>query len=46
SEATTKPLRKGMSGDWKNYFTLEQNSIFDEIYNKKMTGTGLNFDFE
>ncbi|XP_022083514.1 sulfotransferase family cytosolic 1B member 1-like [Acanthaster planci] len=42
----TAYLRKGRVGDWKNYFTVAQNAIFDEIYAQRMKGTGLEFDFE
>ncbi len=36
----------GTVGDWRNYFTVAQNEMFDREYNDKMKGTGLNFDFE
>ena len=39
-------IRKGVVGDWKNYFTPEQSAQFDAIYAKRMKGTGLDFDFE
>ncbi|XP_075432009.1 sulfotransferase 1B1-like [Ascaphus truei] len=39
-------MRKGVSGDWKNYFTVEQNNKFDEDYRKKMSGTTLCFRTE
>ena len=39
-------LRKGIVGDWKNHFTAEQSAMFDAVYQEKMRGTGLNFEFE
>ncbi|PFX13018.1 Sulfotransferase family cytosolic 1B member 1, partial [Stylophora pistillata] len=41
-----KLLRKGKIGDWKNYFTQEQNERFENEVMKKLIGTGLKFDFE
>ena len=40
-----KHMRKGIIGDWRNYFSKEQNHIFDEIYSKCMKDAGLQFDF-
>ena len=44
---TTEPpfMRKGVVGDWKNYFTAEQSAQFDAIYTERMKGTGLDFIF-
>ena len=39
-------LRKGIVGDWKNHFTAEQSAKFDAVYQEKMKGTGLSFEFE
>ena len=39
-------LRKGQVGDWRNYFTSEQNKYIDELYELKCTSRGLSFDFE
>jgi hypothetical protein len=39
-------IRKGVVGDWKSYFTEDQNRRFDELYTKRMSGTGLGFEFE
>ncbi|XP_019642970.1 PREDICTED: sulfotransferase family cytosolic 1B member 1-like [Branchiostoma belcheri] len=38
--------RKGIVGDWKNHFTDEQNQAFDALYEEKLKGTGLDFEFE
>ncbi|GBM61530.1 hypothetical protein AVEN_85818-1, partial [Araneus ventricosus] len=33
-------------GDWKNYFTEEQNRAFNKLYNEKMQGSGLELIFD
>ena len=39
-----KLLRKGRIGDWKNYFTPEQNKMFENEVMNKLIGTGLEFE--
>ena len=39
-------LRKGVVGDWKNYFTPEQDERFEKEVLGKLKGSGLEFDFE
>ena len=38
-------LRKGVVGDWKNHFSDEQLAEFDKLYDFKLKGTGLEFEF-
>uniref|UniRef100_A0A8D0GZX6 Sulfotransferase n=1 Tax=Sphenodon punctatus TaxID=8508 RepID=A0A8D0GZX6_SPHPU len=39
-------MRKGITGDWKNYFTVAQNEHFDAEYERQMKGTDLCFRTE
>ena len=38
-------MRKGEVGDWKNYFTPEQIARLDAVYEEKMKGSGLDFEY-
>lgn len=42
---STPFMRKGMVGDWRNYFTDEQSTRMDLEIAKYFSGTGLVFDF-
>ncbi|GMT33475.1 hypothetical protein PFISCL1PPCAC_24772, partial [Pristionchus fissidentatus] len=46
NEKISKFMRKGVVGDWKNYFTITQSEEFDKLYTEKMKETGLNFEFD
>ena len=39
-------MRKGVVGDWRNLFTVEQNADFDTFYAERMKDSGLKFDFD
>ncbi|CAH1782524.1 unnamed protein product, partial [Owenia fusiformis] len=39
-------MRKGEIGDWKNYFTTEEDAAFMKLYREKMKDRSLTFDFE
>ena len=43
---SVKFMRKGIVGDWKNYFTSEQSAQIDSLYEEKLLSAGLEFDFE
>ena len=39
-------LRKGVVGDWKNYFSAEQSAAMDHRCEEKLKGTGIKFEYE
>ncbi len=39
-------VRKGLVGDWKNYFSPEQSAKMDALYAEKLKGTGFELVFE
>ncbi|GIY75679.1 hypothetical protein CEXT_811131 [Caerostris extrusa] len=41
-----KFMRKGIIGDWKNYFTESQSEAFDRLCNSHMSGSDLRLVFE
>ena len=44
-EGATPFMRKGVIGDWKNYFSDEQSARLDALVNEKVAGTDLVFDY-
>lgn len=43
---STKFIRKGQIGDWKNYMTNEMSARFDEWIKIHSSGTDLEFDYK
>ena len=41
-----KFFRKGKVGNWKEYFSPDENKRFDELFQEKLGDTGLTFRFE
>ena len=39
-------LRKGVVGDWKNYFSNEQLEEFNKVCQSRLKGAGFEFEFE
>ena len=39
-------MRKGEVGDWRNYFTTEQNTAFDTLYAERITDSGMDLEFD
>ena len=39
-------LRKGKAGDWRNYFSKEQNDYCDGLVEKHFKPVGLDVEFE
>ena len=37
-------MRKGVTGDWVNYFTPEEAKYADDLVKEKLAGTGLCFE--
>lgn len=42
----TSDFRKGVVGDWKNWFTVAQNEQFDAMYRREMSGLDVDFIFD
>ena len=38
-------IRKGIVGDWKNYFTADQSAMLDKLVEEKITPMGLEYGY-
>lgn len=38
-------LVSGKIGDWKNYFTVKESEMFDEVIERELVDTGIQFQF-
>ncbi len=38
-------LRKGGYGGWREYFTVAMSELFDDVFEHKMSGSGIRFNF-
>ena len=38
-------IRKGQVGDWKNYFTVQQNEYMDKLIEERLKDTGIEFEY-
>ncbi|XP_033099686.1 sulfotransferase 1E1-like [Anneissia japonica] len=39
-------MRKGGTGDWKNWYTVAQNEAMSKLIEERIQGSGLEFDYE